>query len=65
VEYFLDLTSWYYHFGMSLGLSPTKPKPSRALSSGLGLSFVKPDPAEAQPKLGLAHHYSEVGPGDH
>ena len=50
VKYFLDLTSQYYHFGISLGLSPTKPKPSRALSSGPGLSFVKPKP-------GPAHHY--------
>ena len=53
VKYFLDLTSQYYHFGISLGLSLTKPKPSQALSSGPGLSFVKPKPTQAQPKPGL------------
>jgi hypothetical protein len=40
-------------------LSLTKPKPSRALSSGSGLSFVKP--AKAQPKPGPAHHCRHGG----
>jgi hypothetical protein len=42
-------------------LSLTEPKPSRALSSGSGLSFVKPKPAKAQPKPGPAHHYRRHG----
>jgi hypothetical protein len=41
----------------SPGSSPTKPKPSLALRSGSGLSYYKPEPTQAQPKPGLAHHY--------
>ena len=44
----------------SPGLSLTKPKPSWALRSGLGLGFGKPELAEAQAKLGPAHHYLQV-----
>ena len=41
----------------SLGSSSTKPKPGLTVGSESGLSICKPEPAEARPKPGPAHHY--------
>jgi hypothetical protein len=51
LKYFIDDYIILIIYKQSPGLSP--PKPGLSLDNGPGSSFVKPEPAKAEPKPGL------------